>query len=106
MAKYKSLEEAVPAELVKQVAKAKGSQILGWEYPYPRKMGREKYEAQKADLQIEILKMQNWVKESGEVKQRDVRIRSTQPDGVEIEHGITVNDEVLIAQRKYTVRVD
>ncbi len=66
MARYKTLEDAVPAELVKQVSKAKGSQILGWEYPYPRKMGREKYEAQKADLQIELLKMQNWVKETGQ----------------------------------------
>ncbi len=64
--KYKSLEDAVPAELVKQVAKAKGSQMLGWEYPYSRKMGREKYEAQKAELQIELLKMQNWVKETGQ----------------------------------------
>lgn len=35
-------------------------------YPYPEKMGRTEYEKQKEELQIELLKMQNWVKESGE----------------------------------------
>ncbi|MGF1546547.1 MAG: polyphosphate kinase 2 [Thiotrichales bacterium] len=38
----------------------------GGAYPYPTKMGRGEYEARKAELQIELLKMQNWVKESGE----------------------------------------
>ncbi|MGF1644556.1 MAG: polyphosphate kinase 2 [Thiotrichales bacterium] len=38
----------------------------GGAYPYPTKMGRNEYEARKAELQIELLKMQNWVKESGE----------------------------------------
>lgn len=35
-------------------------------YPYKKKMNREKYEQQKQMLQIELLKMQNWVKEKGE----------------------------------------
>jgi polyphosphate kinase 2 len=35
-------------------------------YPYARKMDREEYEASKQQLQIELLKMQNWVKETGQ----------------------------------------
>ena len=36
------------------------------DYPYKEKMKREEYEALKVELQIEFLKVQNWVKESGE----------------------------------------
>lgn len=35
-------------------------------YPYKLKMGRKEYEANKRQLQIELLKMQRWVKENGE----------------------------------------
>ena len=35
-------------------------------YPYARKMDREEYETSKQQLQIELLKMQNWVKETGQ----------------------------------------
>jgi polyphosphate kinase 2 len=35
-------------------------------YPYKAKMGREEYETAKQDLQIELLKMQGWVKETGQ----------------------------------------
>jgi polyphosphate kinase 2 len=35
-------------------------------YPYDTKMKRPEYEALKTELQIELLKVQNWVKESGE----------------------------------------
>ncbi|HFD79429.1 MAG TPA: polyphosphate kinase 2 [Gammaproteobacteria bacterium] len=35
-------------------------------YPYTRKMSRKEYEKKKELLQIELIKMQNWVKESGE----------------------------------------
>ena len=35
-------------------------------YPYETKMSRKEYEALKRDLQIELLKMQNWVKETGQ----------------------------------------
>jgi len=35
-------------------------------YPYEKKMNREEYEASKQQLQIELLKMQNWVKETGQ----------------------------------------
>ena len=35
-------------------------------YPYPEKMQREEYEAEKQKLQIELLKMQGWVRETGQ----------------------------------------
>jgi polyphosphate kinase 2 len=35
-------------------------------YPYPTKMKRQAYEAEKELLQIELLKMQGWVKETGQ----------------------------------------
>jgi len=35
-------------------------------YPYKTKMARADYERQKAELQVELLKVQRWVKESGE----------------------------------------
>ncbi len=36
------------------------------EYPYSQKLSREKYEARKVELQVELLKAQDWVKSSGE----------------------------------------
>jgi polyphosphate kinase 2 len=35
-------------------------------YPYDRKMSRKEYDALKRDLQIELLKMQTWVKATGQ----------------------------------------
>ena len=35
-------------------------------YPYAAKMERKEYEKRKQELQIELLKMQNWVKETGQ----------------------------------------
>jgi polyphosphate kinase 2 len=35
-------------------------------YPYQTKLGRDEYEASKQELQIELLKMQGWVKETGQ----------------------------------------
>ncbi len=36
------------------------------EYPYPSKMKRCKYEDTKAELQTELLKVQNWIRENGQ----------------------------------------
>ena len=35
-------------------------------YPYAKKMGRKEYEATKADLQAELLKVQKWVHDTGQ----------------------------------------
>jgi polyphosphate kinase len=36
------------------------------DYPYDKKLGRPDYEDQKRDLQIELLKLQRWVKDTGQ----------------------------------------
>ena len=36
------------------------------EYPYTRKISRRAYEKQKAALQVELLKVQDWVRQSGQ----------------------------------------
>ena len=35
-------------------------------YPYPARMGRREYERHKKELQVELLKVQSWVKETGQ----------------------------------------
>ena len=43
--------------------------ILGFEqgtYPYAKKLDRRTYEAEKAALQVELLKVQHWVQETGQ----------------------------------------
>ena len=45
-----------------------GEPVLTWQedYPYPELMSRHEYESTKRALQIELLKLQRWVKESGQ----------------------------------------
>jgi polyphosphate kinase len=45
-----------------------GREVDTWreDYPYPQKMTREEYEYLKRPLQIELVKLQNWVKSTGE----------------------------------------
>jgi polyphosphate kinase 2 len=44
-----------------------GTSVKAWceDYPYARRLRRQEYLEQKRGLQIELLKMQHWVKESG-----------------------------------------
>ncbi|HVX22956.1 MAG TPA: polyphosphate kinase 2 [Acidimicrobiales bacterium] len=44
-----------------------GRRVDTWkeEYPYPERLSRDEYELAKRRLQIELLKLQTWVKESG-----------------------------------------
>jgi polyphosphate kinase len=44
-----------------------GLPVRTWQegYPYTERMGREEYENQKRGLQIELLKAQDWIKETG-----------------------------------------
>jgi polyphosphate kinase 2 len=41
-------------------------QFENGKYPYKKKLGRRSYEKQKAALQVELLKVQKWVKNSGQ----------------------------------------
>jgi len=70
LAKEKELEEAeakakrakfpkVTAELIRQT-------FENGEYPYEGKLNRKDYEREKAKLQAELLKVQKWVKETGQ----------------------------------------
>ena len=51
-----------------QLVRSDGSPVDTWreDYPYSERLGRRSYEEQKRALQIELLKMQRWVKDSGE----------------------------------------
>jgi polyphosphate kinase 2 len=66
MSKEAHLDHYVPEEVRETVSLAKRKEMLGWEYPYKKKMGRIEYEEQKLELQVELLKMQNWVAKTGE----------------------------------------
>ncbi len=58
-----------PQELVSEseiLAMPKRRIFSNANYPYPEKMGRAEYEEEKQRLQIELLKMQGWVKETGQ----------------------------------------
>jgi polyphosphate kinase 2 len=60
----KEHQELIDAKDLKNVKKKK---IFGdANYPYQKKMARAEYEEIKQELQIELLKMQGWVKESGQ----------------------------------------
>ncbi|MBL4628470.1 MAG: polyphosphate kinase 2 [Roseicyclus sp.] len=48
-----------------QIADARKNRILDPSYPYKKRMDRDAYEADLAALQIELVKMLNWVRESG-----------------------------------------
>jgi polyphosphate kinase len=50
------------------LVRADGRPVATWRerYPYPERMGREEYERTKRRLQIELLKLQYWIKATGE----------------------------------------
>ena len=58
--------DGIPRKILRKVGRAGRRQIISDSYPYPTKMGRRAYEARKAELQVELLKLQNWVQESGQ----------------------------------------
>ncbi|KIN68244.1 polyphosphate kinase 2 [Sulfitobacter donghicola] len=52
-----------------QAKTARNAQIVGFEqgeYPYQTKLSRSAYEKEKAALQVELLKVQHWVQETGQ----------------------------------------
>ncbi len=61
----RSLGDKVPKEIIDLVSKARKKEIIGPGYPYTKKMKRKQYESEKQLLQIELLKMQKWVNETG-----------------------------------------
>ncbi|MDX8377288.1 MAG: polyphosphate kinase 2 [Mariprofundales bacterium] len=57
--------ERIALPEIKDIKKLKGD-FEASNYPYKKKMKRERYEHLKRELQIELLKVQNWVKTSGQ----------------------------------------
>ncbi len=56
----------IPREILRTVEGADRSRIISDSYPYPTRMPRRTYEARKAELQIELLRLQKWVKDTGQ----------------------------------------
>ena len=56
----------IPVEIRNKVEKADRREIISASYPYRTKLRRAEYELRKAELQVELLKMQRWVKETGQ----------------------------------------
>ncbi|MGV6859741.1 MAG: polyphosphate kinase 2 [bacterium] len=64
----KELKQSKSSPVAKKNSKPKTAKAIFKQgnYPYSGKMNREQYEAEKKELQIELLKMQSWIKDSGE----------------------------------------
>lgn len=58
--------EAYPNAAMKHDPEAIRHAFESGKFPYKKKMKRDVYEKHKADLQVELLKVQNWVKETGQ----------------------------------------
>ena len=59
-------DDSVPKKIRDLVKKADKKAIIDKTYPYEEKMGRGEYEEQKEALQVELLKLQRWVKDENE----------------------------------------
>ena len=58
--------DGIPQDVLSKVNGAQPNEIISDTYPYPTKLSRRKYEREKAELQVELLKMQRWVGETGQ----------------------------------------
>ena len=56
----------IPPDILAKVGGARRNEIISDTYPYETKLSRRRYEREKAALQIELLKMQRWVRETGQ----------------------------------------
>ena len=56
----------IPQDILAKVEGARRNQIISDTYPYETKLSRRRYEREKAALQVELLKMQRWVGETGQ----------------------------------------
>ena len=60
-----SKEFNIPNEILEKVRKASKIKMINEYYPYSTKMSRKTYEHRKVNLQIELVKLQSWVKKTG-----------------------------------------
>ncbi len=61
----KYFRKEAPKEVRSSIEKANKDDILNPSFPYDERMKRKDYEKQMEALQIELVKMQSWVKETG-----------------------------------------
>ena len=59
-------DEATQADANQSVLSAQVAAFEKGSYPYDDKMGRDDYETQKAALQVELLKVQHWIQDTGQ----------------------------------------
>lgn len=55
----------IPLDVLQKSREANRSEIIGSDYPYKSKMRRKAYEDRKKLLQIELVKLQRWIKKTG-----------------------------------------
>lgn len=60
------LDEGVPEHIVEKVLNSPKKEMIGPHYPYKKKMNAEEYEREKVQLQVELLKLQKWVGDTGQ----------------------------------------
>lgn len=58
-------ENEAPKEIRDAIKRADGDDILTPGYPHPDRMKRKQYDAEMKRLQIELVKLQSWVRETG-----------------------------------------
>ncbi|MEO1469661.1 MAG: polyphosphate kinase 2, partial [Pseudomonadota bacterium] len=58
-------EDDLPTALRKRLGKAADDDILASDWPHEHRLDRDTYEAEHHALQIELVKLQAWVKETG-----------------------------------------
>lgn len=61
----KFFEKHVPKDLRKQIVAAEKHEIVSESYPYQERMPKEAYQSSMANLQIELVKYQSWVRQTG-----------------------------------------
>jgi len=61
----KFFERDAPKNVREAIQNAKKNRVLNPDFPYAKEMKPEEYQAEMAPLQIELVKMQSWVKETG-----------------------------------------
>jgi len=64
--KASKLDKGVPDHIVEKDYSSKRRRLIGPQHPYKTKADREEYEQDKAALQVELLKLQKWVRDTGE----------------------------------------
>ncbi len=60
-----SLKYNIPAPILKRAREFPARGMINPHYPYKTKMRRKNYEVRKKELQIELVKLQNWIRKTG-----------------------------------------